>query len=125
MDLSWTGGDPDGSYNNVSMSTTGTSSYYSNSSTAFSTHGNYSYFIWANDTNGNPSTLTVYDFSMPPNWDINNDGWCDMVDFTLVGIRFGEVGSNGWIREDVDNNGIVQVFDFIKLNGHLGETWWT
>jgi len=48
---------PDGSYNNVSMS--GANSYFYNSSTAFSTYGNYSYFIWANDTSNNVGISSV------------------------------------------------------------------
>ena len=99
--------------------------YYHNSSTAFSTYGNYSYLIWANDTNGDPSTSTVYDFSMPPNWIINKDEQCTVLDLTLISNRYGETGQNGWIREDIDNNGIVQVLDFILVNGHYGESWWT
>jgi len=115
---------PDGSYNNVSMNAGESNSYHYNSSTALSTHGNYSYFIWANDTSGNTDISSSYDFSMPPNWDINNDGKCSVFDLALISNHYGETGSTGWIREDVDNNGQIQVFDFVLLSEHYGESWW-
>jgi len=116
---------PDGSYNNVFMNAGAGDSDYYNSSTAFSTYGNYSYLILANGTNGNSSTSTVYDFSMPPNWDINKDGQCTILDLTMISNHYWEIGQNGWIPEDIDNNGIVQVLDFIMITGHYGESWWT
>jgi len=112
-----------GSNANVSMENIGSNTYYYNTSTIFSNHGSYSYYIWANDTNGNASISSVYDFSMPPNWDINNDGQCNALDLNFISNHYGEIGQNGWIREDVDNNGIVQVFDFIMIAAHYGETW--
>ncbi len=112
-----------GSNANFSMGKIGSNTYYYNTSTIFSNNGSYSYYIWANDTNGNASISSVYDFSMPPNWDINNDGQCNVLDLNFISNHYGEIGQNGWIREDVDNNGIVQVFDFIMVTGHNGETW--
>jgi len=98
--------------------------YYYNSSNAFSTYSNYSYVIWANDSNGNPSTSTSYDFSMAPNWDIDMNGVCNVLDIALISNNYNEQGPNGWIREDVDNNGAVQVFDFVLVATlHYGETW--
>jgi hypothetical protein len=113
---------PDGSYSNVSMN--GANSYYYNSSTAFSTHGNYSYYIWAKDSNGNPSTSTVYDLSISPNWDIDMNGVCNVFDLTLISGKYENQGQDGWIREDVDNNGVIQVLDFVYVAEHYGETWW-
>ncbi len=115
---------PDGSYNNVSMSATGVSSYYSNSSTAFSVHGNYSYFIWANDTSGNADISSSYDFSMPPNWDVDMNGECKVFDLTLISNHYNETGTPGWIREDVDNNGVIQILDFVFVSNHYNEVWW-
>ena len=115
---------PNGSSYSFSMNSAG-STYYYNTSTVFSNHGNFSYSIWANDTNGNPTTTSSYDFSMPPNWDLNNDGQCNLLDLTLISNHYGEAGPNGWIREDVNNNGIIQVLDLILITGHYNEEWWT
>ena len=115
---------PDGSFNNVSMNAGASNSYHYNSSTAFSTYGNYSYFIWANDSSDNQNSSSSYDFSMPPNWDINNDGNCNVFDYVLISNHYGETGNSGWIREDVDNNGQIQVFDLVLLSEHYSETWW-
>ncbi len=105
------------------MNAIGSNTYYYNTSTIFSNHGNYNYYIWANDINGNQSTSTVYDFSMPPNWDIDYNGACNIFDFILISNHYNETEKNGWIREDVDNNGIIQILDFILISAHYGQTW--
>lgn len=114
---------PNGSSFNVSMNAIESNTYYYNTSTIFSNHGDFNYFIWANDTNGNQSTSTVYDFSMPPNWDINKDRQCTILDLILISNHYGETGQNGWIREDVDNNGIIQMLDLVLVSEHYYETW--
>ena len=115
---------PDGSFNNVSMNALGANSYYYNSSVAFSTYGNYSYFIWANDSSDNQNSSSSYDFSMPPNWDVDMNGECKVFDLTLVSNHYGETGSTGWIREDVDNNGQIQILDLVFVSNHYNESWW-
>lgn len=116
---------PDSSWNNVTMMTKSSHHYYYNSSTVFSTSGNYSYFIWANDTSSNFNSSTIHSVSMPPNWDINNDGKCNVLDIVLISNYYSALGTPGWIRQDVDNNGHIQVLDFALVSNHYGETWWT
>jgi len=114
---------PDSTKTSVSMiNVIGTYNYYYN--TSFSQYGNYSYSIWANDTSNNVDTSSSYTFSMPPNWDINNDGECNIYDYMLVSSHYGETGVPGWIREDVDNNGKIQVFDLVLVSEHYDESWW-
>jgi len=115
---------PDGSWTNVSMTAATAGQYYYNSSTTFSTAGNYSYTIQATDTNTNANTSDVSVFSMPPNWDINNDGTVGILDLVLISNHYGQSGSFGWIREDVDNNGTIEVLDLVYVSNHFGETWW-
>ena len=115
---------PDGSCNNVSMNAGAEDSYYYNSSTAFSTYGNYSYAIWANDTSNNYVISSSYTISMPPNWDVNNDGDCNVYDLVLVSNHYNETGTPGWIREDVDNNGQIRVIDLVLVSEYYDETWW-
>lgn len=114
---------PDGSHTNQTMIPFGTSTYYYNSSLTFSYYGNYSYFIWSIDTNQNAQTSNNFDFSMPPNWDVNNDGKGDILDFTLISNCYDQNGNPGWIREDVDNNGIISILDMIYVSNHYGEIW--
>lgn len=115
---------PDESWSNVSMNAVGSDGYYYNSSTAFSQCGNFSYFIWANDTSGSTDISSSHDFSMPPNWDVNNDGSCTVLDLTLISNYYNESGVFGWMREDVDNNGEIKVLDLVLASNHYGETWW-
>ena len=114
---------PDSSHFNVSMIEMGSNTYYYNTNTIFSNHGSHSYYIWADDTNGNASISSSYDFSMPPNWDVDMNGECNILDFILVSNHYDETGPNGWIREDVDNNGVINVLDFVMVSQHYDETW--
>ncbi|MBE3114409.1 MAG: hypothetical protein IMZ59_02705 [Actinobacteria bacterium] len=115
---------PGGSWNNVSMVTRTAGKYYYRSTTAFSTIGNYSYYIWAKDTSNNVYTSNNVAFSMPPNWDINNDGRCTILDQVMISVHYGQTGSSGWIREDGDNNGVINVLDLITASNHYNELWW-
>ena len=115
---------PGGSWNNVTMTSRTAGKYYYRSTTAFSTVGNYSYYIWAKDSNNNANTSSSVAFSMPPNWDINIDGDCNILDLVSVSNYYGQSGSNGWIRQDADNNGLIQVLDLVNLSNHYGTSWY-
>ena len=115
---------PSGSWNNVSMVSRTTGKYYYRSTTAFSTAGNYTYAIWTKDTSNNTNTTSNVLFSMPPNWDVNIDGVCLIFDLVLISNQYGQSGTNGWIREDADNNGEVKVLDLVYVSNHYGESWW-
>jgi len=114
---------PDGTVNNVSMDVYGTNIYYFNSNTIFSDCGTYYYYIWVYDTNQNTITSDHYNFSMAPNWDINRDTACNILDFTLISNNYNEAGQNGWIRQDVDNNGEINVLDLVVISTHYEEEW--
>jgi hypothetical protein len=116
---------PDGSYNNITMNNGIGDSYYYNSSVAFSTYGNYSYCIWTSDSSNNYVTSNSNKLSMPPNWDINNDGDCNVYDLVLVSNHYNETGNMGWIREDVDNDGQIRVIDLVHISEYFDVTWWT
>jgi hypothetical protein len=115
---------PSGSWNNVTMTTRTTGVYYYRSTSAFSAAGNYSYTIRAVDTSGNAATTSNISFSMPPNWEMNMDGILTVLDLVLVSNQYGQIGANGWLREDVDNNGQIEVLDLVLMSNHFGEEWW-
>lgn len=107
---------------NVSMVSAGNNMYYYN--TTFTSYGNYTYFVWANDTSGNTDISSVCSYSLPPNWDVNEDGIISVIDFTSISNHFDETGSLGWIREDVDNDGEINVLDIVISSNHYFEEWW-
>jgi len=114
---------PNSSLTNLTMNKKmGSSTYYYNVS--FFQQGNFSYYIWANDTKNNHAASTPNYFSLAPNWDITNDGICNMLDLTFVSAQYGQINTPGWIREDVDNNGQIQVIDLVFVSNHYGESWW-
>ena len=113
---------PDSSWNNVAMTKSG-DTYYYHTSTAFSSVGSYSYLIWAEDTNENENTSSPEEFSMPPNWVITNSDRCSILDLVLISNQNGNTGDNGWIREDIDNNGVINIQDLLLVTNHFGENW--
>lgn len=115
---------PNGTFNNISMNPSGSNNYYSNSSSAFSQYGNYTYFIWSTDNDSNFANSASYNFSLPPNYDVNMDGAQNVLDLVMVSNVYWNSGNNGWIRQDVDNNGIIQILDMVLISNHYGESWW-
>ena len=114
---------PNDSWNNVTMIARDSGQYYYRSTTSFSTVGHYSYTIKAVDTSNNVITSSNMLFSMPPNWDIDMNGACNLLDFILISNQYNETGLLGWIREDIDNNGAVNILDFLYISQHYAETW--
>ncbi len=115
---------PSSAWNNISMVNRTAEEYYYYSSTTFSTAGNYSYYICAKDTNNNTNITSIVTFSIPPNWDINNDGRCTILDYVLISNHFNQTGLFGWIREDIDNNGVINLMDLITGSDHYYDLWW-
>jgi hypothetical protein len=42
---------------------------------------------------------------------------------TLISNQFGEIGQPGWIRQDIDNNGQIQLYDIIIISNHYEESY--
>jgi hypothetical protein len=114
---------PNGYSSNLSMIKRGTNTYYYMSATTFSIVGDYSYKIWVKNVNNLVRSSNNYAFSMSPNWDMNNDGECNVFDQVMISLHYGESGSPGWIREDADNNGRIQVADLLLVSSHYSEIW--
>ena len=101
---------------------TGTSIYYYN--TSIKQSGNYSYQISAEDTSNNEVSSNTMKLSLPPNWDINNDGRSTILDKVLMSVHYGQTGTPGWIREDANNNGVINMLDLTYDSNHYNECWW-
>jgi len=59
-----------------------------------------------------------------PDWDVNGDGGGSILDLVYTSNHYQEHGSNGWLREDVDNNGRIEVLDVSIVSLYYGESWW-
>jgi len=79
--------------------------------------------IYSGDTNFLSSSGTVMQANNIPNWDINEDGICNYLDLSLLGLHWGETGTPGWIREDVNDDGVVNYLDLTILGLYYGYTW--
>lgn len=114
---------PNGSYYNDSLAqVTGADTYFLN--TTFQQSGNYTFSIRAVESNGFETVSDIQTISLAPNWDVNEEGICNLADITIISEYYGQMGSEGWIRADVDNNGEIQVLDFVASSNHYGEGWW-
>ncbi len=112
---------PQGTSNNESMNKGPGNNYYYNLS--FDAPGEYIYTIWCKDKNGNTDTTDQIHYLMPPNWDIDMNGVCDMLDLVLVSESYDLENAPGWIREDINNDNIVNMLDLLEVSSHIDETW--
>ena len=67
--------------------------------------------------------LGNYDFSVSHNWNIKRDGICDTNKKTTFYRQYGKPGAPGWICEDVDNKGQIQVVNLVLIPIHYGKKW--
>jgi len=58
-----------------------------------------------------------------PDWNLNGDNVINIGDVVVVGLKWGQSGSPGWIPEDVNNDGVVNIGDVVVIGLHWGETW--
>lgn len=58
-----------------------------------------------------------------PPWDVNGDHIVNILDLTLVGSRWFQMGPPGWIPEDVQPDGVINILDLTLIGAHWGETW--
>ncbi|MFH1014259.1 MAG: C25 family cysteine peptidase [Thermoplasmatota archaeon] len=108
---------PDETVLNQSMSNHfPTDVYYFNHT--FTTCGNYTFLIHAVDEHNNTVISSLYQMIVPPNWDINMDGSCNESDLDSILDTYGQSGEFGWIREDVYNNGAIQLLDLVNISNH-------
>jgi hypothetical protein len=112
---------PDMHKENISMINAGAGIYYYN--TTFTSVGSYGYFIWVIDATSVSKTSSISSYAKPPNWDINMDGVCNIVDVTLLSTKWLQTGSHGWIREDINNDGTVNIADVSIASVYWMHTW--
>jgi len=86
-------------------------------------HGSHSFYISASDGLGNLVVTESESFVVPPNWDITMDGTVSVIDLISISNQLGQSGIFGWVREDVDNNGVVELSDIILVSGYYGQGW--
>jgi Beta-propeller repeat len=68
-------------------------------------------------------TISVSFATDVPAWDMNGDGVCNIGDVVVIGLHWGETGTNGWIPSDLNNDGVINIGDVVVLGLHWGETW--
>jgi hypothetical protein len=112
---------PDMHTENISMISVGEDGYYYNST--LTDVGSYSYFIWGIDTTNVIKTSGINAYTKAPNWDINMDGICNILDVSQISSYWLHVGTPGWIRADINNNGEVNIVDVSAISAYWLHTW--
>ena len=54
--------------------------------------------------------------------DINSDGIINTLDLVEMSNHLDTKGTSGWIKEDVDNNGVIQICDLMFVANNYGKT---
>jgi hypothetical protein len=116
---------PDGGWEDALLVHGALDSYYLNGSTVFFEPGNFTITLFATDTSGNTANYDPLTLSIAPNWDINENGRGDLLDVNLAALLYDVSHTAGWTREDVDNNGCVELHDLLLVSNHYLEIWWT
>ncbi len=108
---------PNGSYVNASMNyCNGT--YYFNAS--FDIEGNFSFYIYAIDVNGNGNKSNVMHFELYPKWDLDMNHHVNVLDLIIVAMHFGShKGEAGYAKmADLNGDGEINVLDLIVVAMH-------
>ena len=95
---------------------------YEASYAGFSTSGNYTLILSAENRDGSATPVQTMVIVPTPSvpWDVNTDGIVDILDLVAVGRAFGESGV--LLDADVDGSGIVDILDLVTVAQHFGES---
>ena len=55
---------------------------------------------------------------MEPSWDVNNDGYVNILDLSVVASRFGQAGQD---RADINGDGVIDIKDLVLVAGAFGK----
>jgi hypothetical protein len=61
--------------------------------------------------------------SDPPFWDPDGSGACDTGDVESIGSQWHKEGEPGWIPEDVNRDGVVNILDGVKVGMYWGQKY--
>ena len=64
-------------------------------------------------------TITIN--NLHPLWDINEDQSVDILDITIVGLKYGTIVDAPYPRYGVNQDGIINIQDLVVVGYHFGE----
>jgi hypothetical protein len=73
---------------------------------------NETMYIPANIVNASIFVYSIYD--------MNADKTMSITDLLDVATYYGQTGAPGWIKEDIDKNGKIQILDLVLISTHWG-----
>jgi PKD repeat protein len=97
-----------------------------NPSHSYTVAGTYTVKLTATNAGGSDSEIKtnyITVTSSAPDWDLNGDHTCNIGDVVVIGLKWGQTGTPGWIPEDVNNDGTVNIGDVVVIGLHWGGSW--
>jgi len=94
--------------------------------TALENNTYYIVTVWAQDEENNTEEQWFTFRTRPetyPVYDINEDGYTNYLDISLLVSNYGESGAPGWIPEDINDDGTINYLDISSLISHYGESY--
>ena len=76
-----------------------------------------------NETNYVPRQVVNGSASFRPQWDLNQDRICNLLDCQRMAMKYGQRQRAPFNAEDLDKDGLVSIKDFVMLAKHYGETY--
>jgi len=73
-----------------------------------------------NETMYIPITVINSSVMIYSNFDMNYDGIVDLLDLTNIAGFYGDIGTPGWIRQDINKDGKVSVMDLVLVSVNWG-----
>jgi hypothetical protein len=73
-------------------------------------------------TDGSTGVNIVYGYEYSWALDLDDNGIVNNSDANEIVLHYGETGAPGWIKEDVDPNGIIEVVDVSAWQSHVVKT---
>jgi hypothetical protein len=80
-------------------------------------------YEFTNVTTDHAISATFAADSATPDWDLNGDHVCNIGDVVVIGLKWGQTGTPGWIPQDVNNDGVINIGDVVVIGLHWGESW--
>jgi hypothetical protein len=118
--------DPDGDTLTYSASNLPTGASFNASTQTFSWTPTYSqagsypsiHFQVSDGTLTASEDITITVVQQYADWDPSADGVVNVLDMISVGQHWGETGTPGWIRQDVNGDGVINVLDEVIIGQH-------
>ena len=89
-------------------------------------------FVWTEKSFGGKAETYTYEWSewsdywkigYTSKYDVTLNMKVNIVDITGTAILYGEEGDPGWIYQDINEDGVINIADLVQISLHYGENY--